>query len=61
MCPQENVTTRVKQSLPSHPLIHVQLSGAVHCLLVPHGKVQIAILKENNNYTVSTRKRNHTC
>ena len=55
MCPQENVTTRVKQSLPSHPLTHVQLSGAVHCLLVPHGEVQIAILRGNNNYNKSTR------
>ena len=60
MCPQENVTIRVKQLLPFHPLTHVQVSGAVHCLLVPHVELQIAVLTGNNNY-VSTRKCNHTC
>ena len=35
---------RVKQSLPIHPLTHVQLLGAVHCLLVPQGKLQTAVL-----------------
>ena len=35
---------RVKQSLSVHPLTHVQLLGAVHCLLVPHEKLQIAVL-----------------
>ena len=54
MCPQENVTTRVKQSLPAHPLTHVQVSGPVHCLLVQHGGLQIAMLRRNNNYKVST-------
>ena len=61
MCPQENVTTRVKQSLPSHPLTHVQVSGPVQFLLVSHVELQIAILRENNNYNLSTRKCNHTC
>ena len=60
MCPQENVTIRVKQSLPVHPLTHVQLLGAVHCLLVPHVELQIALLRENNNYNVFTRKCNDT-
>ena len=60
MCPQENVTIRVKQLLPFHPLRHVQVFGAVHFLLVPHCELQIAMLRENNNY-VSTRKCNHTC
>ena len=46
MCPQqENVTIRVKQLLPFHPLIHIQVSGAVHCLLVPHVELQIAVLR----------------
>ena len=35
---------RIKQSLPVHPLTHVQLLGAVHCLLVPQGELQIAVL-----------------
>ena len=35
---------RVKQSLSVHPLTHVQLLGAVHCLLVPQGELQIAVL-----------------
>ena len=61
MCPQENVTIRVRQLSPFHPLAQVQLSGAVHCLLVPHGGLKIAVLKGNNNYNVSTRKCNHTC
>ena len=39
-----DVVKLVKQSLPVHPLTHVQLSGAVHCLLVPHEKLQIAVL-----------------
>ena len=38
---------RVKQSLPIHPLTHVQLLGAVHCLLVPQGELQIAVLLKN--------------
>ena len=38
---------RVKQSLSVHPLTHVQLLGAVHCLLVPQGELQIAILLED--------------
>ena len=42
MCPQENVTVRVRQLSPFHPLTHVQVSGAVHCLLVPQGVLQIA-------------------
>ena len=44
MCPQENVTIRVKQLLPFHPLTHVQVLGAVHCLLVLHWGLQIANL-----------------
>ena len=59
MCPQENVTIRVKQLLPFHPLTHVQVSGAVHCLLVPHVELQIAVMRRSNN--VSTRKCSHTC
>ena len=59
MCPQENVTISIKQSLPFYPLRHVQVSGAVHSLLVAHGKMQIAVMRGNNN--VSTRKCNHTC
>ena len=27
-----------------HPLTHVQLLGAVHCLLVPQDELQIAVL-----------------
>ena len=38
-----HVIIRVKQSLSVHPLIHVQLSGAVQFLLVPHGGLQIAV------------------
>ena len=60
MCPQENVTIRVKQSLPFQPLTYVQVSGDVHFWLVPHGELQIAVLRRNNNY-VLTRKGNHTC
>ena len=59
MCPQKIETIHVKQSLPFHPLTYVQVSGAVHCLLVPHGKLQIAVMRGNNN--VSARKCNHTC
>ena len=59
MCPQENVIIRVKQSLPVHPLTHVQVLGAVHCLLVPHNELQIAVMRGSNN--VSTRKCYHTC
>ena len=40
-------TRPVKQSLPVHPLIHVQVSGAVHCLFLPHGGIQIAVLLQN--------------
>ena len=58
MCLQENVTIHVKQSLPVHPVRHVQVSGAVHCLLVPQGELQIAVLRGNNSY-LSTRKCNH--
>ena len=61
MCSQENVTIRFKQLLPVHPLTHVQVSGAVHFVLVPHVELQIAILRGNNNYNVFTRKCNHTC
>ena len=61
MCPQENVTIRVRQLLPVHPLTHVHLLGSVHCLFVPHGGLQIAVFRENNNYNMSTRKCNHTC
>ena len=43
MCPQqENVTIRVKQSLPFHPLTHVQVLGAEHSMLVSHWGLQIA-------------------
>ena len=45
MCPEENIIIRVKHLLPFHPLTHVQVSGAVHCLLVPHGELQIAVLR----------------
>ena len=45
ICAQENVTIRVKQSLPFHPLTHVQVSGAVQFLLVPHVELQIAMLR----------------
>ena len=38
------ITIPVKQLLSVHPLIHVQLSGAVHCLFLPHGGMQIAVL-----------------
>ena len=61
MCPQENVTIRIKQSLPFYPLRHVQVSGAVHCLLVPQVELQIAVFRGNKNYNVSTRKCNHMC
>ena len=30
--------------MPVHPLTHVQVSGAVHCLFVLHGELQIAVL-----------------
>ena len=46
MCVQEYVTVRVRQLLPFHPLTHVQVSGAVHCLLVPHVELQIAVWEE---------------
>ena len=49
------VTIPVRQSLPVHPLTHVQLLGAVHCLLVPHWELQIAKLLYiymNNKYNV---------
>ena len=57
MCPQENVTIHVNYLLPFHPLTHVQVSGAVHCLLVPYVELQIAVLIGNN--TAFTRKTNH--
>ena len=60
MYPQENVTVRVKQSLPVHPMTHVHLLGATHSLLVEHGGLQIAVMRGNKNYNVSTRKSNHT-
>ena len=44
-----NVSIRVKQLLPFHPLIHVQVSGAVHCLFVPHVELQIAVLRGKIN------------
>ena len=34
----------VKQSLPVHPLTHVQVLGAEHSMLVPHEELQIAKL-----------------
>ena len=37
---------RVKQSLPVHPLIHVQVSGAKHLWFIPHEGLQIAILRK---------------
>ena len=37
------VTEFVKQSLPVHPLTHVQLLGAEHSMLVPQEELQIAI------------------
>ena len=61
MCPQENVKIHVKQSMPVHPLRHVQVSGAVHSLLVPHVELQIADMRGKNKYNMSTRKCNHTC
>ena len=54
-------TLPVKQLLPFHPLTHVQVSGDVHCLLVPQGELQIALLRGKNDYNVSTGKCNHTC
>ena len=48
----KNVTIHVKQSLPVHPLTHVQVLGSVHFLLVPHGELQIAVMRRNNNYNV---------
>ena len=44
-----NITIRVKQLLPFHPLTHVQVSGAVHSSLVPQGELQIAVLRGNNS------------
>ena len=41
-----------KQSLPLHPLTHVHVSGAVHCLLVPHVELHIAVLRGDNNYVL---------
>ena len=61
MYSQENVIIRAKQSLPSHPLTHVQVLGAVHSLLVPHRGLQIAVFRRNNNYNMRIRKCNHTC
>ena len=43
MCSLECITIPVKQSLPVHPLTHVQVLGPVHCLLVPHCVMQIAV------------------
>ena len=51
---------RVKQSLSVHPLTHVQLLGAVHCLLVPHGELQIAILLEDVHNEFNCIYK-HTC
>ena len=39
------VNIRVEQSLPVHPLTHVQVLGAEHSLLVPHWELQIATYK----------------
>ena len=35
-----------KESISFKLLTHVQVSGAMHCLLVPHGELQIAVLGE---------------
>ena len=43
-----DVVELVKQSTTINPLTHVQLSGAMHCLLVPHGELQIAVLRGIN-------------
>ena len=51
----------VKQSLPVQPLIHVQVSGAVHCLLVPHGELQIAVLLYDCIMSSDGYICNHTC
>ena len=47
MCSIGYVTIPVEQLLSLHPLTHVQLSGAVHCLFLPHGGMQIAVLLWN--------------
>ena len=38
----------VEQSMPVKLLTHLQVSGAMHCLLVSHGELQIAVLGEIN-------------
>ena len=45
------------QSLPVQPLMHVQVSGAVHSIFVAHEELQIAklmyhIFNNNNNSNV---------
>ena len=57
-CQQENVTIRVRQLLPIHPLTQSQVLGAIHHLLVEHGGLQIAVLRLNN---LSTWRHSHTC
>ena len=39
-----DVLELVKQLMPFKLLTHVQVSGAIHFLLVPHGELQIAVL-----------------
>ena len=46
----EYVTIRVKQLLPVHPLIQVQLLGLEHSMLVPHWGLQVATFKYCENY-----------
>ena len=60
MCAQKYVTIRVKQLLPFQPLIHVQVSGAVHFLLLTHVELQIAVQRGNYNYD-TIKKDNLTC
>ena len=38
----------VEQLMPVKLLTHLQVSGAMHCLLVPHGELQIAVLRGIN-------------
>ena len=49
----EYVTIRVKQLLPVHPLIQVQVLGAEHSMLVPHWGLQVATYKFCENYKYS--------
>ena len=43
-----DVLELVKQSMTINPLTHVQVSGAMHFLLVSHGELQIAVLRGIN-------------